>query len=252
MIRILIVEDEKSAAERLQKMIQRLLPDVHILAITDSVLSTVEWLKSNPTPDLMLLDIQLGDGISFNIFKQVQPNAPIIFTTAYDQYAIKAFELNSIDYLLKPIDEQKLLLSFEKYKKLKFVYKPFNISQLLESIESEKKQYKKRFVVTIADKIKMVDTKEIAYFYSTEKITYLCTFEGLQLPIDYSLDHLEALLDNTFFFRANRQYIIQDAAIEKIRLLSRSRVQLEINPEVKDGVLVSVSRTADFRRWIER
>lgn len=252
MIRTLIIEDEQDAAERLEGMLLRIEPSITIAARLDSVESSVIWLQQNPLPDLIMLDIQLGDGLSFDIFKKVRPDCFIIFTTAYDAYAIKAFELNSIDYLLKPVDEEKLKAGLEKFHRLRNNQLSINFEKILAMIDGHKKEYKKRFVVSIANKMKMVDTNHVAYFYSMEKSTFLSTFDNLHFPLDFSLDHLETILDPKVFFRINRQYIVHDTAIERIHILSKSRIQIQTNPPIADGLLVSSARTAEFRKWLDK
>lgn len=206
---------------------------------------------TKPLPDLIMLDIQLGDGLSFDIFKKVRPDCFIIFTTAYDAYAIKAFELNSIDYLLKPVDEEKLKAGLEKFHRLRNNQLSINFEKILAMIDGHKKEYKKRFVVSIANKMKMVDTNHVAYFYSMEKSTFLSTIDNLHFPLDFSLDHLETILDPKVF-RINRQYILHDTAIERIHILSKSRIQIQTNPPIADGLLVSSARTAEFRKWLDK
>jgi two-component system, LytTR family, response regulator LytT len=252
MIRTLIIEDEQDAAERLEGMLLRIEPSITIAARLGSVESSVIWLQQNPLPDLIMLDIQLGDGLSFDIFKKVRPDCFIIFTTAYDAYAIKAFELNSIDYLLKPVDEEKLKAGLEKFHRLRNNQLSINFEKILAMIDGHKKEYKKRFVVSIANKMKMVDTNHVAYFYSMEKSTFLSTIDNLHFPLDFSLDHLETILDPKVFFRINRQYILHDTAIERIHILSKSRIQIQTNPPIADGLLVSSARTAEFRKWLDK
>ncbi len=252
MIRTLIIEDEQAAVERLEKMLLRLDLSLKVIGRLDSVAASVQWLKNNPTPELILLDIQLGDGLSFDIFHEVRPDSFIIFTTAYDAYAIKAFELNSIDYLLKPVDEDKLKLSLKKFHSMRSKHHPFNFDQILAMIESRKQSYKKRFVVSIADKIRMVETCDVAYFYSMEKNTFLCSLENLHFPIDFSLDQLETLLDPEKFFRVNRQFILHEKAIDRINLLPKSRIQIQTNPPVKAELLVSSGRSPEFRKWLDK
>jgi two-component system, LytTR family, response regulator LytT len=252
MIRTLIIEDEESAASRLENLLTRIEPEINIVGRLDSVEASVKWLKNNPSPDLLMLDIQLGDGLSFEIFRKIKVDSFVIFTTAYDEYAIKAFELNSIDYLLKPVDEAKLKLSLEKFNKLRSTSTSIDIEKIVGMIESRKSQFKKRFVVNIADKIKMIETREVAYFYSLEKISFLCTHDNLHYPLDFSLDHLENLLDPEYFFRVSRQYIIHYSSISKIYLLSKSRIKIEVQPPIKDGLMVSSTRTPEFRKWLDR
>lgn len=252
MIHTLIIEDEDAAALRLENLLTRIDPEIKVIGRLDSVEVSVKWLQNNPAPDLLMLDIQLGDGLSFEIFRKVKVESFVIFTTAYDEYAIKAFELNSIDYLLKPVDEIKLKNSLEKFHNLKTQAKHIDIEKIVEMLENRKSQFKKRFVVSIADKIKMIETREVAYFYSLEKNTFLCTHDNLHYPLEFSLDHLENLLDPEFFFRINRQYIIHYSSILKIYLLSKSRIKIEGQPPIKDGLMVSSARTPEFRKWLDR
>lgn len=252
MITILIIEDELPAALRLEKLLGSIDPGIRILDRIDTVESAVKWFKSNPHPDLIMLDIQLGDGNSFEIFKKVKVESYIIFTTAYDEYAIKAFELNSIDYLLKPVDEKSLSNSLDKFRKLKSHNFSSNIDHLLDAMEKRDLRYKRRFLVTISGKIKIIETSDIAFFYSKEKNSFLCTTEKKHYPVDYSLDQLEALVNPDLFFRINRQYIVQYKSIDKIDILSKSRIRISTSPPADEEILVSIARTSEFRSWLER
>lgn len=251
MIRTLIIEDEAPAAKRLELLLNEIDLSIQIIGYLDSVSSAVEWFKANPHPDLLMLDIQLADGISFDIFKQVNIDSFIIFTTAYDEYAIKAFQLNSLDYLLKPIDKNKLTLSIEKYKRFKTATPALQIEELLLSMASKSNAYKKRFAISIGTKIKSIETKNIAFFESVEKSTFLHTLDGHSYPIDFSLDKLENLLNPEEFFRTSRQSIIQYAAIEKINILSKSRVQI-LPIGTKNEILVSTAKSHSFRKWLDK
>lgn len=251
MIRTLIIEDEEPAALRLEKLLKEIDPAIEILDRIESVYSAIQWLSENKQPDLMMLDIQLADGQSFEIFKKVRVDCFVIFTTAYDEYAIKAFELNSIDYLLKPVNKAKLAVSIEKYKKLSQSKSSFDFNELIHAIESKKSAYKKRFAIQIGTKIKSLETLEIAWFYSLEKNTFLGTFEGQEYPVDFSLDKLETMLDPEVFFRINRQYLINYSAILKIHVLSKSRLELEIKG-YRERMLVSTAKAHAFRQWIDR
>jgi two-component system, LytTR family, response regulator LytT len=176
----------------------------------------------------------------------------VIFTTAFDEYAIKAFEVNSIDYLLKPVDEAKLKISLAKFNKLRSTSPNIDIGKIVGMLESRKSQFKRRFVVNIADKIKMVESREVAYFYTMEKFSFLCTLDNFHFPLEFSLDHLESLLDPEYFFRVNRQYILHYSSIGKIYLLSKSRIKIDVQPPMKDGLMVSSARTPEFRKWLDR
>lgn len=252
MIRTLIIEDERPAALRLEKLLTSLDKDIEILEILDTVEASVKWFGINPQPDLIMLDIQLGDGLSFDIFRKIKVDSYVIFTTAYDEYAIKAFELNSIDYLLKPVDEGRLENSLKKYKKFKSSSQTDNINKLLETIESRNDKFKKRFVVSIANKIKVVETNDIAFFYSKEKNTFLCTSDNRHYPLDFSLDHIEEMLNPELFFRVNRQCIVQLKSISKIDILSKSRIKLQTIPSSAEEIMVSSARTSEFRLWLDK
>ncbi len=252
MISALIVEDEKPAAERLRKLLAEVAPGITVTGTTDTIESTVKWISSNPAPDLILLDIQLGDGLSFNIFKKVKIESFVIFTTAYDEYALKAFELNSIDYLLKPVERQKLSSAIEKFMKYRSLNRTINIDELLTSMENRKQNSRKRFTITIGEKIKVIEVADLAWAFSFEKNTFLCTTSGKQYPVEFSLDTLETMLDPNDFFRINRQYISSFRAITSIRILSKSRIMISLDPPAEEELIVSSSRTSDFRKWLER
>jgi DNA-binding LytR/AlgR family response regulator len=252
MIKTLIIEDEQPAALRLEKLLRSIEPEIEVIAVIDTIESAVRWFENNPAPDLIMLDIQLGDGISFDIFSKTKIESHVIFTTAYDEYAIRAFELNSIDYLLKPVNEARLKQSIEKYKKYNTSGQYINIQKLLESIEIQNNKFKKRFVVTISGKIKVVETDDVAFFYSKEKNTFLCNGEGRHYPIEFSLDQLESILNPGIFFRVNRQYIVQYKNINGIDILSKSRIKIKTLPVADDEILISSTRTSEFRQWLER
>jgi DNA-binding LytR/AlgR family response regulator len=252
MIKTLIIEDEEPAALRLAKMLTEIEPEVRILEKIDSVESAVQWFTDNDPPDLVMLDIQLADGLSFEIFKETDIDSFVIFTTAYDEYAIRAFELNSIDYLLKPIDKAKLVRSIEKFKKLRISEPRIDFQELMNTLEGDKKKYKKRFIVNIGSKIKSVEISEAAYFYSLEKSTFICTQDNHHYPVDFSLDSLEGLIDPDVFFRINRQYIINFASISKIHVLSKSRIKIETIPAPNEPLLISTAKTHSFRLWLDR
>jgi two-component system, LytTR family, response regulator LytT len=251
-IRTLIVEDEPLAAKRLQKMLVEIEPQIEVVDIIDTVEEAIVWFKNNPSPQLVMLDIQLADGISFDIFKQVTIDSFVVFTTAFDQYAIRAFELNSIDYLLKPIEKEKLANALQKFQRLRQSNQTIDLSGLMNSITSLQPSYKKRFVVNVGEKLKSVDAANIAYFYSMDKNTFLVTQTGEQYAIDFSLDKLESLLDPEVFFRVNRQYIVRFQAIAKMSVLSASRIKLELIPKTEETVMVSSARTHAFRGWLDK
>jgi DNA-binding LytR/AlgR family response regulator len=251
MIRTLIIEDEEPAALRLEKLLMHTYSEITVIEKLDSIESSVKWLEKNPPPDLILLDIQLADGLSFEIFKKTKVDSFIIFTTAYDEYAIQAFELNSIDYLLKPINKEKLASALQKFHRFANSKPDFNIDELLKVIEEKKSSFKKRFAINFGNRIKSVETDEISYFYSLVKNTFVCTFEGNHYPVDFSLDKLEELLSTENFFRINRQYIVHFKSIEKIHVLSKSRLEIEVKKS-KEKLLVSTAKSHQFREWIDK
>jgi DNA-binding LytR/AlgR family response regulator len=248
MINILIIEDEQPAAKRLEKMLVEAASDFKVIQHCDSIETSVEYLQTHSAPDLILLDIQLGDGLCFEIFNQVEVDSPIIFTTAYDEYAIKAFELNSIDYLLKPINREKLEQSIVRFRKRLSVVDP----QLLVSLfNKDKRAYKQRFLVSTATSLISVLTTEVAYFYSVEGSSFMITKQGKSYSVEYSLDKLEEMVSPEEFFRINRQYLVSLASIKKISIHSKSRIKLILEPASADEVVVSNARSHTFRRWLD-
>ncbi|MEJ8757160.1 LytTR family DNA-binding domain-containing protein [Pontibacter sp. H259] len=250
---VLIIEDEAAAASRICKMLLQLEPDARVVEVTDSIESTLEWLEHHPQPDLILSDIQLADGSSFEIFRQTKVEAPVIFTTAYDQYAIDAFKLNSIDYLLKPIKLQELAQSLDKFKKTKYkVASPaLDYSLLLQALQpTTKPNYQKRLVIKFGQHLKTVEIAEVAYFFTQDKVTHVCTFEGKRWPIDQNLDEVEDILDPLQFFRINRQFIINIKAIDAMYSYSKARVKIDLSPASTHETIVSTERAAAFKQWL--
>ncbi len=253
-MKLLIIEDEEPAAKRLQKMITDILPDAIVLETIDSIAAALKWLETKESPDLIISDIQLSDGISFEIFKNFEVSCPIIFTTAYDQYAIDAFKVNSIDYLLKPIKKDELEIALSKYNKLKSSSAPntLSIDKLLQAFHStQSNNYKTRFIVKFGERIRTIDVKEVAYFYTEDKINFLTTTEGRRYTIDFNLDALENLVDPKVFFRINRQYIISIHAIAEMFAYSKSRVLIKLNPPAKEDTIVSTDRSGAFKLWLD-
>jgi DNA-binding LytR/AlgR family response regulator len=248
---VLIIEDEKLAAEKLESMLLETSPEIRVLAQLGSIKESVKWLLQN-NADLIFLDIQLSDGISFSIFDQVPVSTPIIFTTAYDQYAIKAFQLNSISYLLKPIRKNDLAESLQKFRSLKSAF-GIDFDVLLDQIQGRQPEFKKRFLIQIGEKIKKVEVTETAYFYVQDKSSYLRTHNGKNFPMDYTLDKLEAMLDPARFFRINRKYLVNIDAISNMVAYSRGRVKLELKPKANDEFdsIVSIERSSDFKKWLD-
>jgi two-component system response regulator LytT len=249
-MKVIIVEDEPYAADRLTDQLQALDPSIEILGTAGSVAEASNLLSSK-SPDLVFLDVQLSDGLCFEIFDRVIAKWPAIFTTAYDQYAIDAFKLHSIGYLLKPIKKDELATSLIKYHQIRQLFQP-DMDLLAREISNT--NYKKRFLVEIGPKIKTIDVTDIAYFVAKDKAVFMSLFSGQRIPADYSLDKLEALIDPAMFFRINRKYIIQLKAITSMTNYSRRRMKVELNPPIKEtaDTLVSIEKAAEFRQWLDR
>lgn len=247
-MKILIIEDEYLAFDRLSKMIQTLESSVHIVAHLDSIESAVLWLNTNPEPDLILSDIHLADGSSFLIFDQVQVRCPIVFTTAYDEYALKAFTVNSIDYLLKPIKKEELQRALDKYKNQSA---PLNlINKTLGSLLAPQKTYKERFLVKMGDKLISINSSEISYFVSEDKYVFLY-HKGKKYPIDFTLEELEALLESKQFYKLNRKIIVHFNAIDKIYNHLNGKLKIELNPQLNEEVFVSREKAQEFKSWLD-
>lgn len=247
---VLIIEDEPIAAEKLEQMLLDINPEIVVLARLCSIKESVKWLLQN-SADLIFLDIQLSDGISFSIFDQVAISTPVIFTTAYDQYAIKAFQLNSISYLLKPIRKTDLADSLQKFRNLKSAFS-IDFDALLSQIQGKQPEFKKRFLIQTGEKIRKVEVSEIAYFYALEKGCFMRTFQGNHFPAEYTLDRLETMLNPSHYFRINRKYLVNMDAISNMVAWSRGRIKLELKPKADDefDTIVSIDRSAAFKKWL--
>lgn len=244
---IVIIEDELPAYNRLHKLIGETIPNANIMAHHDSVTSAATWFAQNRMPDVVFMDIHLADGSAFDLLKLVKLDCPIVFTTAYDQYAMEAFKAASIDYLLKPVKKDALMMAVQKMEDFKNMFK-----QSGETLVNAFKQaeYKKRFVIRFGDHIKTISVDEIAYCYSENKGTYARTFEGRTYPMDHNLDMLETMLSPEEFFRINRQYIINLHSIDEMKTYSKARVIISLKPPVKELPVVSSERAADFKLWL--
>lgn len=251
-MKVVIIEDELLASERLEKQLKEVVPNIIISAKLTSVESSVAWLKENSV-DLIFLDIQLTDGLSFSIFERIEVKTPIIFTTAYDQYAIKAFELNSVSYLLKPIKKTELESSLQKYQSLKSAFS-IDFEALLSSIKGDQQTYKKRFLIQVADKLRKVEVENIAYFFALEKSVFFRTTDKQTFPVDMTLDQLEKVLDPAIFFRINRKYIVNINAISNMVSWSKRRIKIELTPSADDNsdTIVSMERYSEFKKWLDK
>ena len=248
---VLILEDETLAAEKIENYLQEIDPRIVIAGKLKSIESAVEWLSSNEHPDLILSDIRLLDGLSFEIFQKVKVQKPVIFTTAYDQYALRAFEVNSIDYLLKPVDIDKLRSSLEKYKSWSGgVANDF--TEIVRQLKAAQPQYKSRFMIKLGQKIIAIPIEKVAYFYSENKLSFIITQDGKKYPTDQPLDELVDVLDPDRFFRANRQFIITFESIAEIHPYFKGRMKIHLTPKTEAEVVISSERTPEFKRWIDK
>ncbi len=248
MTRVVIIEDEHLAAEWLRSQVESIDADMQVVAIIDSVEQAILQLPKE-NADVIFCDIHLADGISFSIFERIQVLTPVIFTTAYDQYAIKAFQVNSIDYLLKPIESEALAAAIHKFRQRTSPYP--DLQQALRMLTSKPK-YQERYLVSTGQKLKSVPVETIAYFFADNKLNFLCDTEGRQYLIDQSLDKLEAQLDPDIFFRINRQYIVCFSAIREMVHYSKSRVKITLHPTPSGDTIVSAERSAAFKAWLNR
>ncbi|MBZ5858761.1 LytR/AlgR family response regulator transcription factor [Flavihumibacter profundi] len=253
-MRTLIIEDEPLAIERLQILLRQVCPDVKVEACLDSVADSITWFQEKPLPDFVLMDIHLSDGSAFEIFRQVDIDVPVIFTTAYDQYAIEAFQLMSIDYLLKPISADSLGKAIQKMRKLKSGNNPgVDYQEILSAIQNVRQQYKSRFLVKVGHRSFFVKTDEIAYFQADNKIVYLVALDGCRYITEHKLEILEQLLDPQFFFRANRSTIVRVSAIDQIKPYINSRLKLVVKVgSGLDELVVSRERVTAFKEWAEQ
>ncbi|MBK9105891.1 MAG: response regulator transcription factor [Saprospiraceae bacterium] len=251
-MKTIIIEDENLTAKRLESLLHKYDPVIHVEAILPSVKEAVHWFDHHAEPDLIFMDIHLEDDLAFKIFEHVRILAPVIFTTAYDEYMIQAFKVNSIDYLLKPINYDELVQAIDKFKTLKNQFAQPNLETLLKSLGQKKPEYKSRFMITVGTRIKSIETTEIAYFYSEEKLTFMVTKEGQNLPIDFSLDKLTSLLNPRDFFRISRQFLVSFQSIQTVHAHIKGKLKLELMPKTKLEVLVSGDRMTDFKEWLGR
>ena len=250
-MRTIIIEDEKPAAEKLQKAILKTNNGIEVVAVLNNIQSATEWLQQSPMPDLIFMDIELSDGLSFKIFEQVTITCPIIFITAYDEYWQEAFEHNSIDYLLKPLKQEKLEASLKKYATLK-QYFAQNLQQLLLQHQRPVMtgNYIKRFLVKRGLDYISIKTEDIAYFYATHKLVCMVDNKNQKFILDQSLADIEKQLDPVQFYRVNRKYIIQLSAIKKIKSYSKSKLLLEVEPIISDEIIISQESVAAFKEWM--
>ena len=254
MYKVLIIEDEKPAAEWLRQLIMKFDPRIVVLSVIDSVSSAVEWFQQNPVPDLAFMDIQLADGLSFEIFEKTKVLCPVIFTTAYEEYAIKAFKVNSVDYLLKPIAYNELEAAFQKFgNRIQSIHAVPSVTlELLNKVkEMLRKQYKTRFVIKVGEHLKSITIEDILFFYSLEKATFLCTSDFKTYLVDYSLDRISEMVDEHRFFRINRKYILSNQSIADIIYYSNSRLKIKLKKPGEESIIVSRDKVPAFKEWLD-
>ena len=258
-MKVLIIEDEPFAQKELKRLLDVAEGKFEVLDMIDTVEDSVEWLNENPAPDLIFLDIQLADGISFDIFRKVEVKSPVIFTTAYDEYAIRAFQLNSIDYLLKPIKLTDLMRAINKYESLKDQFGEdesgsvsISKSQLEGLLNLGKKEYKSRFVAKVGDQIKYIPVEDVAWFFAEDNVVFVVTKGDNRYIIDYSIEEITAVVDPKSFYRLNRSVVAHINAIDKVYKYLNSRLKVELKPQSEKEVLISRARVSDFMDWMDR
>jgi len=257
-MRILIVEDEELAVKKLQKTLAAVDTTASVIGVTDSIKSTVDWLQTNQQPDLILMDIELADGQSFEVFNLTEVKSPVIFTTSYDEYALKAFKVNSVDYLLKPVQKEELQAALQKYRHLHATAKvadgkaDVNLESLVRELQQklQPKEFRKRFLVKHAQKLVSVEIDEIAYFYSDGRLNFFKTNDNKKYVVDYTMDELEEMLDPEKYFRISRSFYVSVSSIEKIDDYFGNRLILQLKPAVDKEALVSREKVTEFKRWM--
>ena len=257
-MKLLIIEDEDLAVKKLQKTLTSVDSTAEVVGVTHSIHSSVEWLSTHPTPDLILMDIELADGQSFEIFDRVDVKCPVIFTTSYDEYAVKAFKVNSVDYLLKPVQKEDLEAALEKYRKLKQQFvagsmvQPINVDMLVKELQLQlqPREFRKRFLVRHANKLVPVEISDIAYFFSDNGLNFFITRDNKRFLVDYLMDEIETMTDPGKFFRVNRSLIVTFDSIEKIEDYFGSRLILKLRPAFDKEALVSREKVTDFKKWM--
>jgi two-component system response regulator LytT len=256
-IKVLIIEDEIPAQRLLKQTLQEITIETKVVDCLNSIKSAVAWFQNNEHPEIVLLDIQLSDGLSFEIFKQVNIDSLIIFTTAFDAYALQAFKVNSLDYLLKPIEKDELQAAFEKYQQYntQFIQEKnssIDFSELAALIKNEKPEYRKRFLIQSNESFFHLSVGDIAFFYSMQGITFAVTFEKREYPVNFSLESLKEQLHPDIFFKINRQFIVSIDAIKRVHSYFNGKLKLEIKPAHTEDIVVGKDKAAAFKRWLDR
>ena len=259
-MKILIVEDEELAVKKLKKTLSAVDDSAEVVGETDSIQNTVNWLQNNPVPDLILMDIELADGQSFEIFNHTQVKSPVIFITSYDEYALKAFKVNSVDYLLKPVQKEDLSAALDKYREMKKMYTapetttaaPINLDVLVKELQQklQTKEFRKRFLVKHGQKLVSVEVTDIAYFFSDGRLNFFKTFDNKKYVVDYTMDELNEMLDPERYFRISRSFFISVDSVSQIHDYFGNRLLLHLKPETDKEAIVSREKVTDFKTWL--
>ncbi|WP_300661769.1 LytTR family DNA-binding domain-containing protein [Fluviicola sp.] len=245
---VLIIEDEKPNADRLKRLIHTAFPQLNILAVLECVGECIEWFRENEHPDVVMMDVRLSDGLSFEIFEKVEIKSPVIFTTAYDEYAVRAFKYNSIDYLLKPVDPKELQAAFEKLMSQNTQGTP-SLEGLLNFLQP--KTFRTRFLLPYKDGYKTLLVSDVAYFYSEFKITRVKLYTGSEEVVPHTLEELEQQLDSKLFFRANRQFIIHIDAIQQVHNHFNGKLKIDIKNNPETEIIVSREKAGLLKNWLD-
>lgn len=248
-LEVLIIEDERPAQEHLKRLLSKVDNTITVVETLDTVEASVAWLGKHEV-DLIFMDIQLVDGISFSIFEKIKIEKPVVFTTAYDEFAIKAFQVNSIDYLLKPIDIEDVKRSLEKYKRLQSSQEKTNIAALMQAFQVKTETYQERFLVYKGERLLSIDVDQIAYFEGEDRYVYLVKKDGARYIVNYRLSDLELILDSRIWFRLNRSFICQLGAITSMIQFSKSRIKVDLSPQAKREIIISAENCQAFKKWL--
>ena len=257
-MKVLIIEDEELAAKKLQKTLATIEPTAEVVGVTDSIRSSVNWLENNDSPDVILMDIELADGQSFEIFDRTAIKSTVIFTTSYDEYALKAFKVSSVDYLLKPVQKEDLRGALEKFRGMKTLYgnmadrDALNVEGLVKQLQEklQPKEYRKRFLVKHAQKLVSIEVNDIAYFYSDGRLNFFKTNDNKKFVVDYIMDELEDMLDPERYFRISRSFYVSVSSIDQIHDYFGNRLILHLNPAVDKEAIVSREKVTEFKKWM--
>lgn len=250
-MKVVIIEDEFLAAEKLQRSLNQVDSGIEVLQVLESVEDSINWFAVNPAPDLIFMDIQLDDGISFEIFDAIKIEAPVIFTTAFDEYAIRAFKVNSVDYLLKPIEQNDLKSAIGKFKNIYFEKQDFE-EQVSKVIRQISNKHKSRFFIKVGARFQSVQVAQICSFFVEERNTFLRTIRGKTYDLDYSLEQLQKMVDPNNFFRINRNFLVNINCISEIISYSTNRLKLKLTSKTDNGLIVSRDKVSEFKRWMDK